>query len=956
LTVQNTGGGTISGTVTVSAPFSVVSGGSFTLAGAGTTQAVTVRFTPTTAATATANVDFTATDGGRVSRVAVGTGVPKDTTPPTVAVTSPTRTGTYTTISTSLTAAGTAVDDVGVTQVTWANDRGGTGTASGTTSWTVAGITLRPGTNIVTITARDAAGNAGTSTLTVTCTAPDTTPPTLAILTPASATYLTASGALAITGTASDDIEVTQVTWTNDRGGAGVATGTTSWTADGIVLQPGTNVVTVSAQDAAGNNAARTLTVTYDATAPDVAITAPTAGTTVAGTVTVTATATDDVGVAGVQLLVDGAPTGTEMTTPPYAVVWNAAATPNGSHTLSAQARDLAGNTTLSATVVVTVANATPPGLVAAYAFNEGTGTTVWDASGNNNTGTLRRATWTTAGKFGPALVFNGAARVTVADSPSLRLTTGMTLEAWVKPSTVTAAWRDVIYKGNDNYYLEATSDSNGVPGAGGTFGHTLGTGALPVNVWTHLAATYDRVAVRLYVNGALVSSLARTAAITTSVNPLEIGGDSIFGQFFQGVIDEVRIYNRPLSPAEIQSDMTLAVPGRPDTTRPAVTITTPTRSASYVTATSVLTVGGTASDNVGVAQVTWSNDRGGTGTATGTTSWKAAGIVLLPGTNVITVTARDAAGNSGSSTLTVTYDSAAPTVSITEPLTATVVSSTVTVTATATDDIGVAGVQFLVDGALLATEITTSPYTIAWNTALVTNGPHVLSARARDSAGNTTSSADVLVTVDNAGPSGLVAAYAFDEGTGTTVADSSGNDNTGTLGTGVTWTVGRFGSALAFDGGARVTINDSPSLHLTDALTLEAWVKPSAVTAAWRDVIYKGNDNYYLEATSDSAGVPGAGGTFGTTYGTAPLPANEWTHLALTYDRVEVRLYVNGALVSSVPRTTAIATSTNPLELGGDSIFGQYFEGAIDEVRIYNRALSALEIQSDMNAAVAPR
>ena len=100
-----------------------------------------------------------------------------------------------------------------------------------------------------------------------------------------------------------------------------------------------------------------------------------------------------------------------------------------------------------------------PATLVAAYAFNEGTGTTVYDSSGNGNNGTITNATWTTAGKYGDALVFNGTnALVTIPDSASLHLTTGMTLEAWVNPSTVTSAWRDVIYKGNDNYWLEATS------------------------------------------------------------------------------------------------------------------------------------------------------------------------------------------------------------------------------------------------------------------------------------------------------------------------------------------------------------------------------------------------------------------------------------------------------------------------------------------------------------------
>jgi Concanavalin A-like lectin/glucanases superfamily/Domain of unknown function (DUF1929)/Kelch motif len=203
-------------------------------------------------------------------------------------------------------------------------------------------------------------------------------------------------------------------------------------------------------------------------------------------------------------------------------------------------------------------------------------------------------------------------------------------------------------------------------------------------------------------------------------------------------------------------------------------------------------------------------------------------------------------------------------------------------------------------------------------------------------------------------GPNGLVAAYGFNEASGPTVVDASGNNNTGTLGSGVTRTAaGRFGGALVFNGGGFVTVPNAASLQLTTGMTLEAWVNPSTVTSAWRDVIYKGNDNYYLEATSVTAGRPGAGGTFGTTYGTAALTANGWTHLAVTYDRVAVRLYVNGVQVSSLAATAAIATSTNPLQIGGDSIYGQYFQGTIDEVRVYNRALTAVEIQGDMNTPV---
>jgi hypothetical protein len=85
-------------------------------------------------------------------------------------------------------------------------------------------------------------------------------------------------------------------------------------------------------------------------------------------------------------------------------------------------------------------------GPVAAYGFNEASGTTIIDASGNNNTGTLGSSvTRTTAGKFGGALVFNGTtAQVTINDAPSLHLTTGMTLEAWVFPTATPTGWRAV--------------------------------------------------------------------------------------------------------------------------------------------------------------------------------------------------------------------------------------------------------------------------------------------------------------------------------------------------------------------------------------------------------------------------------------------------------------------------------------------------------------------------------
>jgi hypothetical protein len=341
---------------------------------------------------------------------------------------------------------------------------------------------------------------------------------------------------------------------------------TTSYSDTG--LTGGTYYYRVAAQDAAGNVGApssqASATVTGDTTPPTVNISSPTNGATVSGTISVNANAADNVGIAGVQFLLDGNNLGAEDTAGPFTASWNTTAVSNGTHILTARARDTGGNTTVSAPITVTVSNVTPSGLVLALGFNENNGTTVTDSSGNSNNGTLNGTTWSTSGKYGNALSFNGSsALVSIIDSASLNLTTGMTLEAWVNPSTTSAAWRDIIYKGsNDIYYLEGSSPQGQAPAMGASFSTNplYATAALAANTWSHLAATYDGATLRLYVNGVQVASRAQTGAIQTSTGVLTIGGDPLYGQYFAGRIDEVRIYNNALSSAAIQADMNTPV------------------------------------------------------------------------------------------------------------------------------------------------------------------------------------------------------------------------------------------------------------------------------------------------------------------------------------------------------------------------------------------------------------
>jgi hypothetical protein len=186
-----------------------------------------------------------------------------DNTNPVVTITGPTSNATHTATSSPLTLSGTASDNVGVTQVSWSNSRGGSGNASGTATWSAASITLQSGSNVITVTARDAAGNTSTDQITVTYNPPDTTQPSISITSPTSnSSTFSFSSSINIGGNASDNVAVTQVTWSSNRGGSGTATGTTAWSVNGIALLSGSNVLTVTARDAAGNTRTDTLTVT----------------------------------------------------------------------------------------------------------------------------------------------------------------------------------------------------------------------------------------------------------------------------------------------------------------------------------------------------------------------------------------------------------------------------------------------------------------------------------------------------------------------------------------------------------------------------------------------------------------------------------------------------------------------------------------------------------------------
>ena len=202
-------------------------------------------------------------------------------------------------------------------------------------------------------------------------------------------------------------------------------------------------------------------------------------------------------------------------------------------------------------------------GLVAAYGFEEASGTTAQDQIGLHN-GTLAGATRVTTGRFGRALSFDGVDdSVTVPHDAALNLTSGMTLEAWVRPSALGSSLRSVLMKerpaGFDYSLLADTAASHPTANVLTTSAfEAAGPASLGLSTWTHLAQTWNGSTLRLYIDGAEVATQPSTGSLVTSTGQVRIGGTS--GQFFSGLIDEVRIYNHARTAAEIAADMATAV------------------------------------------------------------------------------------------------------------------------------------------------------------------------------------------------------------------------------------------------------------------------------------------------------------------------------------------------------------------------------------------------------------
>ena len=212
----------------------------------------------------------------------------------------------------------------------------------------------------------------------------------------------------------------------------------------------------------------------------------------------------------------------------------------------------------------------------------------------------------------------------------------------------------------------------------------------------------------------------------------------------------------------------------------------------------------------------------------------------------------------------------------------------------------------------------------------------------------------------------GLVGYWTFDgqdiQGLYATSTDKSGNNNHGAIKNGAFGQAGVIGQALSFDGvDDYVDCGNKPGLNITDAITVEAWMYWNSLGSDSVGIIGKGETpaqtGYVLGKLSSETKLRfyprGGFGSANYVKTTSDIPTFQWVHYVGTFDGTDIKIYVNGILENTANSPGSVSSNTQPLVLGRwyGNHAAYYLNGLIDEVRVYNRALSAAEIAAIYNA-----
>ena len=412
------------------------------------------------------------------------------------------------------------------------------------------------------VRATDAAGNLSTYSNTATALTPDTTPPSQ----PGTLTATAVSGGeIDLSwGASTDNVGVTGYQVERCQGAsctsfAQIATPTATTYKDTTVAVGTSYSYRVRATDAAGNLS------TYSNTASATTQTPDTSPPTQPGTLTATpvsggeidlswGASTDNVGVTGYQVercQGTNCTSFAQIASPTGTTYKDTSVSASTNYGYRVRATDAAGNLGPYSNTAPATTLAAPSGLVAAYGFDEGSGSTVTDALGQRQQRHDHERDLVDGWQVRQGVAVQRHQRD--GHDPRLRLAAPDQRDDAGGVGQPVDGQRQLARRDlQGQRQLLLSRQPRQTPRvrtlgliAGGTYADAFGTSALPANTWSFLTETYDGSTLRLYVNGTQVASTAHTGEIATSTNPLQIGGDSIYGQFFAGLIDDVRVYNR---------------------------------------------------------------------------------------------------------------------------------------------------------------------------------------------------------------------------------------------------------------------------------------------------------------------------------------------------------------------------------------------------------------------------
>ena len=981
-----------------------------------------------------------------------------------------------------------ATDNVGVTLYRVSMDGTETGTTA-TTSFQATGLNSGQSYSFSVI-AEDASGNQSTAATVsaTTLTSTDTVAPSIPTgLTLDSA----AANAVSISWTASTDDQGTVASYRVFRDTVEVGTSTTTTYIDNTVQAEQSYLYTVSAIDDSGNESSQSTTLLVDTPVivgsditPPTIPTGLTLNNATASSVSISWTASTDIQgtVALYHILRDGSEIGTSA----VASYTDNTVASETTYTYTVTAEDDSTNESAASADlnVDTPTNPTTDGsqLIAGYPFEEGTGNTVLDLSGNGNNGTLTGgATRNLSGETGEAIEFNGTDSSINLGAMNITTPT-MSIALWFKPDDFGISDARLISKANGtassaHYWMISTIRQSGqsrlrfrLKTENGGTSTLIGNAALIPSVWTHVTATYDGINMKLFQNSIEVGSLAKTGAISTSPSiEAWIGANPSNNKFFDGLIDDVRLYGEALDGSTIQAIVAGSLPlidngggNNTDTESPS----TPGNLTAQPTAAQVDLNWTAATDNVGVVLYRVAIDGTETGTAA-TTSFQATGLNAGQSYS-FSVIAEDASGNqSTAATVTATTLSTTDTIVPSIPTDLTLDSAAANVVSiswiASTDDQGtVASYRVFRDTVEVGTSTTTtytdntvqaeqsylysvlaiddsgnessqsttlsvntpvvvisditpptiptgltlnnataSSVSISWTASTDTQGTvslyHILrdgseigtSAIASytdntvasettytytvtaedDSTNESAASADLNVdtpTNPTTDGSQLIAGYPFEEGTGNTVLDLSGNGNNGTLTGGATRNLsGETGEAIEFNG-TDSSINLGAMNITTPTMSIALWFKPDDFGISDARLISKANGtassaHYWMISTIRQSGqsrlrfrLKTENGGTSTLIGNAALIPSVWTHVTATYDGINMKLFQNSIEVGSLAKTGAISTSPSiEAWIGANPSNNKFFDGLIDDVRIYGEALDTATIQNIVTGSI---